>query len=129
MTILSIPVLRERVAPMHWAAIGVGMGGVWIALRPNGEAFFSLGALAVLGAATCYAVSAIAGRVLSRTDAKVSLGFLGPVSSSVGAGLLALPSWGGGPARPWLGAAGAGHHRLHRPAGHHRGVSPRAGLC
>lgn len=92
-TVLSIPVLHERVAPMHWAAIAVGMVGVVIALRPDGEAFFSWGALAVLGAATCYAVSAIAGRVLSRTDASVSLVFWSTASLSFGAGLLALPNW------------------------------------
>jgi len=92
-TMLSIPVLRERVAPIHWAAIGVGMVGVLIALRPDGEAFFSWGALAVLVAATCYAVSAIMGRVLSRTDASVSLVFWTTVSFSLGAGALALPGW------------------------------------
>lgn len=92
-TMLSIPVLRERVAPIHWAAIGVGMVGVLIALRPDGEAFFSWGALAVLVAATCYAVSAIMGRVLSRTDASVSLVFWTTVSLSLGAGALALPGW------------------------------------
>lgn len=92
-TILSIPVLRERVAPMHWAAIAVGMIGVVIALRPDGEAFFSWGALAVLGAATCYAVSAIAGRVLSRTDASVTLVFWTTISLALGAGLLAWPNW------------------------------------
>jgi drug/metabolite transporter (DMT)-like permease len=92
-TMLSIPVLGERVAPLHWLAIAVGMVGVWIALRPQGEAFFSLGALAVLGAATCYAVSAVTGRVLSRTDASVTLVFWTTVSLSVGAGVLALPTW------------------------------------
>lgn len=92
-TLLSIPVLRERVAPMHWAAIAVGLLGVFIALRPDGEAFFSWGALAVLAAAGCYAVSAIAGRVLSRTDASVTLVFWTTVSLSFGAGLLALPGW------------------------------------
>ncbi len=100
-TILSIPVLRERVAPVHWVAIAVGMCGVWIALRPDGEAFFSWGALAVLGAATCYAVSAIAGRVLSRTDASVTLVFWTTVSLSLGAGLLALPGWIGIESRHW----------------------------
>jgi drug/metabolite transporter (DMT)-like permease len=92
-TMLSIPVLGERVAPLHWLAIAVGMVGVWIALRPQGEAFFSLGALAVLGAATCYAVSAVTGRVLSRTDASVTLVFWTTVSLSFGAGVLALPTW------------------------------------
>ncbi len=92
-TLLSIPVLRERVAPVHWVAIAVGMVGVVIALRPDGEAFFSWGAVAVLAAATCYAVSAIAGRVLSRTDASVTLVFWSTVSLAFGAGLLALPNW------------------------------------
>lgn len=92
-TILSIPVLRERVAPIHWLAIAVGMAGVLIALRPDGEAFFSWGALAVLAAAACYAVSAIAGRVLSRTDASVTLVFWTTLSLSLGAGVLALPNW------------------------------------
>lgn len=100
-TILSIPVLRERVAPVHWLAIAVGMCGVLIALRPDGGAFFSWGALAVLGAATCYAVSAIAGRVLSRTDASVTLVFWTTVSLSLGAGLLALPGWVDIEARHW----------------------------
>jgi len=100
-TILSIPVLRERVAPVHWLAIAVGMCGVWIALRPDGEALFSWGALAVLGAATCYAVSAIAGRVLSRTDASVTLVFWTTISLSLGAGLLALPGWVDIEARHW----------------------------
>ena len=92
-TMLSIPVLVEKVAPLHWVAIAVGMLGVWIALRPDGDAFFSLGALAVLGAALCYAVSAVVGRVLSRTDASVTLVFWTTVSLSLGAGVLALPGW------------------------------------
>lgn len=92
-TVLSIPVLHERVAPLHWIAIAIGMAGVVIALRPDGEAFFSWGALAVLAAAACYAVSAIAGRVLSRTDASVTLVFWTTISLSLGAGLLAAPAW------------------------------------
>ncbi len=92
-TVLSIPVLRERVAPLHWVAIAVGMGGVLIALRPDGQAFFSLGALAVLAAATCYAVSAITGRVLSRTDASVTLVFWSTSAMAFGGGLLAWPNW------------------------------------
>ena len=94
-TVLSIPVLRERVAPLHWVAIAIGMVGVLIALRPDGQAFFSLGALAVLGAASCYAVSAIAGRVLSRTDASVTLVFWSTTAMAFGGGILAWPNWMG----------------------------------
>ena len=92
-TILSIPILKERVRPSHWIAIAVGMLGVIVAMRPNQDAFFSLGALAVLAAASCYAVSAIAGRVLSRTDASVSLVFWTTAMMAIGAGVLALPHW------------------------------------
>ncbi len=92
-TILSIPVLKETVSPRHWVAIGVGMAGVVIALRPDQDAFFSIGALAVLGAASCYAISAIAGRVLSRTEPSVTLVFWNTTMLAVGAGLIAWPNW------------------------------------
>ena len=92
-TILSIPVLKETVSPRHWAAIGVGMAGVVIALRPDQNAFFSLGALAVLVAASCYAITAIAGRVLSRTEPSVALVFWNTTLLATGAGLLAWPGW------------------------------------
>lgn len=92
-TILSIPVLKEQVSPRHWIAIAVGLLGVVVALRPDQDAFFSLGALAVLAAAGCYAVSAIAGRVLSRTDPSVTLVFWTTSMWAAGAGLLAWPNW------------------------------------
>ena len=92
-TVLAIPVLKETVSARHWAAIAVGLGGVLVALRPDQDAFFSLGAIAVLVAAAFYAVSAIAGRVLSRTDAAVTLVFWTTAMWAVGAGVLAWPHW------------------------------------
>jgi drug/metabolite transporter (DMT)-like permease len=92
-TVLSIPVLKETVRPVHWIAIGVGLVGVVIAMRPSGEDFFSLGALAVLAAATCYAVSAVSARVLSRTDSSVNQVFWTTLLMGVGAGTLAAPEW------------------------------------
>lgn len=92
-TLLSMPLLRERVSAHSWWAIAAGFGGVLVAMRPDEGAFFSLGALAVLGAAACYALSAILGRVLSRTEPSVTLVFWTTVSMSVGGGLLAWPQW------------------------------------
>jgi drug/metabolite transporter (DMT)-like permease len=92
-TILSIPVLKEQVTPRSWMAIAVGLVGVVIALRPDQGALFSLGALAVLAAAGCYAVAAIAARVLSRTDAAVTLVFWAITMWAVGASVLAWPNW------------------------------------
>ncbi len=92
-TILAIPVLKEKVSARNWIAIAVGLGGVVIALRPDQNAFFSLGALAVLASAGCYAVAAIAGRVLSRTDPGVTLVFWATAMWAAGAGMLAWPDW------------------------------------
>jgi drug/metabolite transporter (DMT)-like permease len=89
-TMLSIPMLKETVSPRHWVAIGVGMAGVLIALRPDQVAFFSIGALAVLGAAACYAISAIVGRVLSRTEPSTTLVFWNTGMLALGAGLIAF---------------------------------------
>ena len=47
-TALSTVVLREKVRPAHWVTIVLGMVGVLVALRPNQEAFFTLGALCLL---------------------------------------------------------------------------------
>ncbi|MCW5321410.1 DMT family transporter [Verminephrobacter aporrectodeae subsp. tuberculatae] len=92
-TALSTVVLRERVRAAHWSAIVLGMVGVLVALRPGREAFFTPGALAVLAAAACYAVSAITGRVLSRAETSASLVFWTTVMLALGAGVLAWPQW------------------------------------
>ena len=92
-TILSVPFLGEKVKPSHWLSIGIGLVGVVIALRPDGGAFLSLGALAVLCSAACYAVAAIGGRILSRTDSSESLVFWAMALLAVGAGALAAPGW------------------------------------
>ena len=105
-TALSTVVLREKVRAAHWVAIALGMAGVLVALRPSQEAFFTLGALAVLGAATGYAVSAITGRVLTRTDSSASLVFWTTALLALGAGALASPQWVGVAQAHWPLVAG-----------------------
>lgn len=92
-TLLSIPVLKEKVSPRNWAAIVVGFLGVLIAMRPDGSAFFSLASLAVLAAAALYATSAVSARVLSRTDSSVQVVFWTTVLMALGSGVLAAPGW------------------------------------
>jgi drug/metabolite transporter (DMT)-like permease len=92
-TLLAMPFLGERVSRTHWSAIAVGLCGVVVALRPSIDGFASWAGLAVLGAAACYAASAIAGRLLSRTDSSESLVLWVMVLLSVGAGALAAPQW------------------------------------
>jgi drug/metabolite transporter (DMT)-like permease len=92
-TVLSVFVLKERVDARRWIAIAVGMGGVLVVLRPTGEGVLSLAGLAVLAAAVCYAVSAVNGRILARTDRSEHMVFWLMLLMSIGAGALAAPAW------------------------------------
>lgn len=92
-TALSVLFLKERVNRGSWVAIGVGLAGVLVVLRPSGAGFLTLGGLAVLAAATAYAVSAIAARILSRTDRSEHMVFWLMVMMSIGATALAAPGW------------------------------------
>ncbi|MFA5549954.1 MAG: DMT family transporter [Porticoccaceae bacterium] len=96
-TMLSVPVLKERVPRAHWWAIAIGFIGVLVALRPSGSdlqaGFATTGGLALIGAALCYAVAAVTGRLLSRTDSLESLILTMMVLVAIGAGILAAPGW------------------------------------
>ncbi|MFT5933572.1 MAG: drug/metabolite transporter (DMT)-like permease [Hydrogenophaga sp.] len=96
-TILSVPVLKERVPAAHWWVIGIGFVGVLVALQPRGQdlqaGLVTAGGLAVLGAATCYAVAAVVGRLSSRTDSTESMVLWMMVIVALGASALAWPNW------------------------------------
>ena len=92
-TMLSVPVLKETVLPRHWIAVAVGLCGVVIALRPDQSAFFSVGAVAVLVAAVCYAVSNVIGRVVSRSEPSATLIFWTTGSMALGGSVLGVSEW------------------------------------
>jgi drug/metabolite transporter (DMT)-like permease len=92
-TALSVFVLKERVNGARWVAIAVGMAGVLVVLRPSGDGFLTMGGLAILVAAVCYAVSAVTGRVLARSDSSEQMVFWLMLLMAVGATALALPAW------------------------------------
>ncbi|MCW5671399.1 MAG: DMT family transporter [Hydrogenophaga sp.] len=96
-TALSVPVLKERVPKAHWWAIAIGFVGVLIALRPSGDdlqaGFVTVGGLATLGAALCYAVAAVTGRLATRTDSSESMVFWMMVFMALGAGVLSWAEW------------------------------------
>jgi drug/metabolite transporter (DMT)-like permease len=92
-TALSVFMLNETVNARRWIAIGVGMAGVLVALRPDGMGFLTLGGLAVLTAAACYAVSAIAARIIARTDRSEHMMFWLMLMMAIGATALAAPNW------------------------------------
>lgn len=92
-TALSVLFLKEHVNFARWVAIAVGMAGVLVVLRPSGAGFLTLGGLAVLGAATFYAISAISARILARTDRSEHMVLWLMVMMSIGATALAAPGW------------------------------------
>ncbi|MEJ8847716.1 DMT family transporter [Variovorax rhizosphaerae] len=93
MVLIAVPMLGESVQPRHWLAIGLGFVGVVIALRPEQGAFLSMGALAILVAAACYALSNMLGRLISRTEPSAALVFWTTAGMAVGGSLLAAPQW------------------------------------
>lgn len=90
---LSVPLLGEQVGPRRWVAIGIGLVGVLVVLRPGVGGFISLPGLMVLLAATAYAVAAITVSMLTRTDTPQSMVVWFLALLALGAGLLALPDW------------------------------------
>ena len=111
-TALSVWVLKEHVGPRRWTAIGVGLLGVLIVMRPTGDGVLSLAGVAVLLAAFGYAVGAITVRVLTRTDSTQAIVFWMLLILGVGAGIVAWPEWKPLQAAHWwlvggIGLAGA----------------------
>lgn len=92
-TALAVPLLGEHVGPRRWTAIGIGLLGVLVVLRPTGEGMLTLGGLAVLGAAICYAASAITVRLLARTDSTQAMVFWLMLLMGVGSLVLAWRGW------------------------------------
>ena len=92
-TLLSGPLLGERVGLARWIAIAVGLLGVVVVLRPTGTGMFTWASLAVLFATACYSVSAITVRIVGRTDSTESQVFWLMAMIGIGATLLALPEW------------------------------------
>lgn len=101
-TALSVVFLKERVDMARWIAIAVGLVGVVVVLRPTGAGMLTIGGLAILGSAGCYAVSAITSRILGRTDSSEQMVLWLMVTMSIGATALAAPHWVALRAADWL---------------------------
>lgn len=91
-TAMSVPILKEKVGPRRWTAIGIGLVGVLVVLRPGVDGFISLPGVMVLVAATAYAAGAITVRVLTRTDTPQAMVVWFLLIMAVGAGAIAFPT-------------------------------------
>ncbi|HEY9541699.1 MAG TPA: DMT family transporter [Luteimonas sp.] len=107
-TAMAVPILGEKVGPRRWAAIFVGLVGVLVVLRPTGQGMMTLGGLAILGAAVCYAASAITVRVLAQRDSTQAMVFWLMVMLVIGGGALSWHEWAPIQGRHWWVIAGIG---------------------
>lgn len=110
--------LGEKVERHLWIAILVGLGGVFVMLRPSVSGFTSLAGLAALGSAIAYSLVVVLVRVMARTETTASMVFWFLAMLSVGAAVLAAPGWVSILATdwPWILAVGlsgwAGQHLI-----------------
>ena len=74
MTVLSIPLLGEKVGIYRWAAVFVGFLGMLVIVKPDGDVL-QVGAVAAIGGAVLYALAVITVRHLSATEGAASITF------------------------------------------------------
>ena len=87
MTILSRPVLGERVSLQQWAAVLVGFAGVLL-VAGAGAGMLSAGALLALGSAFAYGSSQIITRQLGSTDSSATMTLCATLFYLVASGVL-----------------------------------------
>ncbi|QEA38159.1 DMT family transporter [Pistricoccus aurantiacus] len=106
-TLLSLPLLNERVAPLPLMAALVGFGGVLIVVRPGGESF-QWGALSLLGAALCYALLMLSARRYGYREPLWAMVFYVVLVPLLVSATLLPGVWQTPQAIHWLAFAGAG---------------------
>lgn len=92
-TILSIPMLGERVGPRRWAAILVGFCGIVIVMQPWGANGFHWAMLLSLGAALCGSVYTILTRRLAGVDSTNTQQLYAALIAAVGVAPFAIAEW------------------------------------
>jgi drug/metabolite transporter (DMT)-like permease len=110
LTVLSMPLLGERVGPHRWAAVLVGFVGVVIMARPTGDVL-QIGALYGIANALFYALGSLGVREMSRTEKSETIVFYTQLFGSALSGLGVLfvwvtPSWTDAAGMAVIGLAG-----------------------
>jgi drug/metabolite transporter (DMT)-like permease len=91
--LLAALLLGERVDLGRWLAIGAGLAGVLVILRPSTSGLELVAGLAAIASALCYAVAAITARLLTRSDSSSSMVFSFLLIMALVCGALAAPGW------------------------------------
>ncbi len=89
MTVLSIPILGEKVGIYRWSAVLVGFVGVLVILRPDAGMLQS-GALFALGGAVLYALVVIVIRYQSGTENVATIIFYFSLIGTIGGAVLTV---------------------------------------
>ena len=105
-TALSVLILKESVGPRRWFAVGIGLTGVIVMLRPGSDAF-QTAALLPLAAALAYALLQIMTRKLGMEEKASTMAFYIQltfiiVSSTIGLSFGDGRFAGGGPSSDFL---------------------------
>ena len=107
-TAFAATILKEHVDWQRWTAIGVGLLGVLVMLRPTGQNMSLIGAAGAFVSAVAYALAGVSVRVMTKTETTASMVFWFLVLLTLFCAVLALPDWV--PIRredwPWLAALG-----------------------
>ena len=104
-TLLSIPLLGERVGWRRWSAIIAGLLGVLLILKPDAGGFLDPRLLLPVICCVMYAIYLIATRLVSRTDSPMTsffyIGVVGAVTATLGGPFFwaDLEGWD----RAWMG--------------------------
>lgn len=118
-SVLSGPVLGEKVGWRRWLAAGIGFLGILIVLQPGSGVFSAKAALPLLGA-VMFAVYGLATRKVGRDDSATVSFFWTAITGAVVMTAIGLPSWQPIASRdlPWLlmlcVGAGIAHYMLIR---------------
>lgn len=92
-TALAVPFLGEKVGPRRWTAIVIGLLGVVVVLRPDGEGVATMAGMVLVLAAFCYSVAAITVRKLALRDSPEAMVFWFLALLAVFAGSIAAFDW------------------------------------
>ncbi len=90
--LLAAPVLKERVGPARWAAVGLGFTGTILAANPSGFSF-SAPTVLVLVAAVLWAIGVILTRLIARREPSLVQMLYTNAFFFVGTGLGSLLVW------------------------------------